>query len=190
MKRGRSDGGSKTGGTGDVKPQYMTMATAVAGAVDDYRIDVFQIPIVRPSSSNNAATIMEMLSIDWYLGVRDVADPTSTHFAFITPNTVRSSGDTSTIATAAEDLADPRTSAFALRQQNQTTSGSTTMNLPIHVDLTDNNGNGMLWAADTITVVKGAISDTTVSETVAKLKYRWVRVGLIEYLGIISQQQS
>jgi len=190
MKRGRNDGGSKTGGTGDVKPQYMTMSTAIAGAVDDYRVDVFHIPVVRPTSTGDSATIMEMLSIDWYLGIRDVADPTSTHFAFITPNSVRSSGDTSTIATASEDLQDPRTVAFALRQQNQTTSGSTTMNMPVTIDLTDQNGNGVLWAADTITVVKGAISDTTVSETIAKLKYRWVRVGLIEYLGIVQQQQS
>jgi len=191
MKRQRmNDGGSKTGGTGDVKPQFMTLAGAVVGAVDDYRVDVFQIPIVRPSAANNKAVIMEMLSLDYYPGIRDVADPTSTHFAFISSNTVRASGDTSTIATAAEDASDPRTVGFVLRQANLTTSGSTVLSMPMHVDLTDNNGNGMLWAADTVTLVSGAISDTTVSETIAKLKYRWVSVGLIEYLGIVAQQQS
>lgn len=188
-KRGGS-GGSVTGGTGDVKPQYMTLGGAIAAAVDDYRIDVFQVPVVRPRAQGESATIMEILSLDWYLDPRDLLESSTTHFGYLASNTPRTSGDTATLATMSEDLGDPRNVGCAIRSANITTSGITLYTMPIHIDLTDDNGNGFLWANDTITMVKGAIADTTVSETICKLKYRWVNVGLIEYLGIVQTQSS
>jgi len=191
MKRGRkSSGGSDTGGTGDIKPQFMTMAGAVAGAVDDYRVDVFQIPVVRPRGKNESATIMEMLSLDWYLSVENIGDAAFTEAAFLTQNTARTSGDTATVGSFAADVGDPRTLGMVILNQTLTTSGSMSQVYPIHVDLTDSNGNGILWGNDTITMVSGAVANATAGATICKLKYRWVNVGLVEFLGIVQSQSA
>lgn len=192
MKRGRGStklsGGSATGGTGDVKPQYMTLNGAIPAAVDDYMVDVFSIPVVRPGSTGDNATIMEILSLDWYLNLNNLGDAAGVQHAFITPNPARTSGDTCTVASISEDAVDPRTQGLAILDTTLTTSGSTTVQYPIHIDMTDGNGNGNLWALDTITMVAGQVNNAVAGRTVCKLKYRWVRVGLIEYLGIVQQQ--
>lgn len=188
-KRGEK-GGSYTGGTGDVKPQYMTLAGGITGAVDDYRVDDFNVPIIRPGAAGDDATIMEILSLDWYLRMEDQADAAVFHAGFLCPNTNRSSGDTVTLASMVVDLADPRTFGYAFESRNLQTSGAFAAQLPIHIDLTDNNGNGMLWAGDKITMVASGLNETSASSTICKLKYRFVKVKLIEYLGIVQQQQS
>lgn len=179
-----------TGGTGDVKPQFMTMAGAIAGAVDDYRVDVFQIPVVRPRGENESATIMEMLSLDYYLSVENIGDAAFTAAAFLTQNTSRTSGDTATVGSFGQDVADPRTIGMVILNMTLTTSGSASTYYPVHVDLTDSNGNGILWANDTITLVSGNVANAAAGATIVKLKYRWVNVGLVEYLGIVQQQSS
>jgi len=189
MKR-KSSGGSVTGGTNDIKPQFMTLAGATAGAVDDYRVDVFQIPVVRPRGKGESATIMEMLSVDWYLSMQNASDTAYLEWAFLTSNTVRTSGDTASAGSMAEDIADPRTFALGATNVSLTTSGSSATLFPLHIDLTDSNGNGILWGSDTITLVSAAVNNGAAGATTAKLKYRWVNVGLIEYLGIVQQQTN
>lgn len=191
MKRGRGEkGGSYTGGTGDIKPQYWSLAGGTQGAVDQYRVDDFTVPIVRPGSAGNNATIMEMLELEWYPIVGNQADPAVHHFAFLSANTNRSTGDASTLATAIVDLADPRTFGFVMQTRNVSTNGGFASDLPVKIDLTDQNGNGMLWAGDKITLVTGGVNQAVVGATICKVKYRFVKVSLIEYLGIVQSQQS
>lgn len=189
MKRRKTSGGSVTGGTGDVKPQYLTMSTSTPGSADDYQVQQITLPVVRPSEDRNA-TIIEFLSIDYYPNVANLADQSSAYAMMLASNIDRSSGDAASAATIAQDIADPRTIAPVFHYNNFTTSGQLSQSVPIHFDFTDNNGNGMLYASDQIFLVGASIGDSVQGFYIAKLKYRFVTVGLIEYIGIVQQQQS
>jgi hypothetical protein len=165
------------------------MSTATPAAGDDYIVQQITLPVVRPSSGQNA-TIMEFLSIDYYPNIANQADNNCAYAMFLASNVDRSSGDTPTPATIAQDIADPRTIAPIFHYNVFTTSGAWATDLPIHFDFTDNNGNGMLYASDQLFLVSASIGDAVQGHSVAKLKYRFVTVGLIEYIGIVQQQQS
>ena len=61
--------------------------------------------------------------------------------------------------------------------------------MPISVDMTDNNGNGILIGTDKLFIVGGAVGDSTAGNTICKMLYRLVNVGITEYVGIIQSQQ-
>lgn len=182
-------GGSKTGGTGDVKPQIMTLSTGNVGAADDYVVNQLQLPVPRFGAQKNRATIFELLWVDWYVSPQDQVDQTATHWAFLSTAVTRADADTATLATLQEDLEEPRNFAIAITQNAMTTSGSFNRTMPIHMPLTDQNGNGVLVATDRIVAVQGSTSDTTVSGSIAKVGYRLVNVGVEEYVGIVQSQQ-
>lgn len=177
-----------TGGTGDVKPQFFTGTSGTAGAVDDYVVNELQLPVPRFGTQRNRATIFEILSLDWYIGIEDT-DSAMSCFAFLTTSTNRSDGDTSTRATAVNDLNDPKTIGFAMYERQFTTSGASVIKYPIHIDLTDQSGNGTLIATDKITIVCGAVANSVGISAVCKIKYRMVNVGVQEYVGIVQSQQ-
>jgi len=189
MKKRRTSGGSVTGGTGDIKPQYLTIAVT-AGAVDDYAVFAASVPILRPQSGVEEATVVELLSVDYYLGIQNYADNTSIDFAFLTGNTDRSSADTSTLASYGQDVTRPQTFAGVLRARGLATSGAQVWEDPITYNFTDDNGNGMLFAGDLLTLVYGNVGGATAGECVAKVKYRFSRVPLIEFIGLVQQQQQ
>ena len=62
--------------------------------------------------------------------------------------------------------------------------------MPIHVDLTDNAGNGMLVATDRIVIYGANTSGTIAGTYVAKVLYRLKEVGIQEYVGIVQSQQG
>lgn len=173
-----------------MKPQYFTMTTAIAGAVATYRVDQFTLPIIRPQDGNNQAVIMEILRADYYLGIRDFGDGANTKAAYMTTNPGRTSGDASTFGSIDDDIADPRVFGAITDTIRETTSGSSYWETPHSVDLTDANGNGMLYASDKINLVYADVAGTTAAAVTCKLLYRFVKVGLIEYLGLLTQQQG
>lgn len=186
----RSYGGSVTGGTGDIKPNVLTATTGTAGAVDDYVVANIQLPVPRFGTQRGRATIFEILAVDWYLAPSDWQDITAVHFAYLTTNTDRVTNDATSAANLVQDLERPQTFAAVIRAQQTTTSGATSAVSPIHVNMTDDNGNGYLVAADRLQIVGGGIADTsTTSVYIAKIKYRMVNVGIEEYVGIVQSQQ-
>lgn len=189
-KRGRSSGGSQTGGTGDVKPQFLTLSTGGAAAADDYVVEQVALPVPRFGTMKTKATIMEILSVDWYLNIADIADVGKTNWAFLSTATSRSDGDTSTLATADLDITDPLVMFFALAHLSSTAAGTFRQEMPIHIDGTDNNGNGILIATDRIFIVGGNVGGTALGNYTAKVKYRLVNVGITEYVGIVQSQQG
>ena len=190
MKRARTSGGSVTGGTGDIKPQILTLDTGTAGSVGDYTVNRTALPVPRFGTMKTKATIFEFLSIDWYINIEDVLDGSATNWAFLTTTTNRVDAEASTLGSAAADVTDPKTFGFALENRQLTTSGAAFLQMPLHIDLTDNNGNGVLIATDQITIVHGNLSGTNVGSVVAKVLYRLVNVGIQEYVGIVQSQQG
>lgn len=187
-KRGRSN--TLTGGTGDVKPQILTASTGVAGAIDDYVVNVIVLPVPRIGMQKNRAMIMEVLKVWWYLAVDDISDLTGAQWAFLTTNTARFNTQTSTAITMALDALEPNTFAMAGFFRTLSTNGATVTNYPAVVDLTDGNGNGILIATDRIFIIGGNIAGTAGATYTCKILYRMVNVGIEEYVGIVQSQNS
>lgn len=189
MKRARSSGGSVTGGSGDVKPQIMTLDTGTAGALNDYVVNRIQLPVSRIGSSKTKATIVEFLSVDWYLNVENNGDNDADEFAFLTTSTTRADADGTSLINCATDITSPNTLAFCMYSRILATTGVVSIIWPIHIDLTDSNGNGVLIATDSINIVGGSIGGATAGSYIAKVLYRLVEVGIVEYVGIVQSQQ-
>ena len=190
MKRARTSGGSVTGGTGDVKPQILTLDSGTAAALSDYTVNRIALPVPRFGAMKTKATIFEILYVDWYMGIEDLADHENTKFAYLTTSTTRQSGDTASFPSAATDVTDPKTFAFVLRDQTLETSGASEVAMPVRINLTDNNGNGHLVATDQLSIVFADVAGSIVASAVAKVGYRLVNVGIQEYVGIVQSQQG
>jgi len=189
-KRAARDGGSVTGGTGDVKPQYLTINTATAAGADDYATGSITVPIIRPSSNTpDQAVIVELLEADYYINIADAADSTAHRGAFLNTHATRVTSDTATLASLALDAQDPTNVGMVTEHGVLTTSGHMLKLYPHKYDFTDQNGNGMLIASDSIILTVGEVGNTASGVSTCRIKYRFVKVGIIEYLGIVAQQQ-
>ena len=189
MKRARTD--RLTGGTGDVKPQILTITTGIAPALDDYVTSQSALPVPRFGAMKTKATIFELLSVKWYLSPENSTDATNnTQFAMLSTVVTRGSGDTSTLQTFQEDIQDPRNFAIVMDTQVLSTNGAWVKDLPMFIDLTDGNGNGVLIATDKLVITGGSISPASVGTYTAKVLYRLVNVGITEYVGIVQSQQQ
>jgi len=138
----------------------------------------------------DTATIMEVLGVDWFLGVENLADVTYTDAGFLTTATSRVDGDVCTLVTLAEDAFNPLVFGMAIESVRISTNGGHTTTLPIHIDTTDGNGNGILIATDRLFVVGGNVSGGTAATYICKILYRMVNVGITEYVGIVQSQQN
>lgn len=190
-KRARGDGGAAiTGGTGDHKPQIMTLDTGIAGAINDYVVNQIALPVPRFGTMKTKATIFEMLWVDWYLNPQNQDDRDHTEFAFLTTSTTRQDGDTSSNNSQVADITNPRTFAFVKRNWDTSTAvGISLLQDPIRIDLTDSAGNGILVATDSLFVVGSGLNNAVVGSYTAKVAYRLVNVGITEYIGIVQSQQ-
>jgi len=74
-------------GLGDVNPQYLTVSTT-AEAVNDYTIQQINLPVTRLGGSKNKAVVFEVLRVDWYLSVGQLASAVSqTYIGFLSTGT-------------------------------------------------------------------------------------------------------
>lgn len=186
----RKSGGSVTGGTGDVKPQILTMKGNAPSAADDYSVTQVNLPVPRFGTMKTKATVFEILHIDWYVNVANISDSQSSDFAFFATQQLRSNGDTSTAASFATDMEDPTTFGGFLRHHTLTTSGELVDSAPHRLDMTDSNGNGYIVATDRLFLHYGGVNQATLGSTVAKVSYRLVNIGITEYVGIVQSQQG
>lgn len=189
MKRKYSSRDTLTGGTGDIKPQVFTIETGVAGAVDDYVVGTFVLPVPRFGTMKTKATIFEILSIDYYMAIRNNNDNAVVEMCYLTTSTNRTSGETCNLGAIVLDVSLPATIAPVVRTSTLSTNGATSFTFPTHVDMTDGAGNGILIATDRIIIVGGGVGNTLAGNYIAKIKYRMVNVGIAEYVGIVQSQQ-
>jgi len=179
-----------TGGTGDIKPQILTMTTPVAAGTSDYTLRQINLPVSRFGSQKTKTTVFEILSVDWFMAIEDMLDTIVVNWAFITTNVSRVQDETASLATLREDLEDPLTLAFAVSNHNVVTTGAWQHTMPIHIDMTDGAGNGVLIATDRVFIVGGNLNGAAPGGYIAKVKYRLSAVGITEYIGIVQSQQG
>jgi len=171
--------------TGDVHPQWLVQDVVLA-AVDDYAVGEFQLPVARIGGSKTKAIIMEILRVDYYFHIEDDNDNNHASSAFLTTAPSRSEGETCTLVSMAVDMARPLNFANAYEKSLL----GTRKELPVSVDTSDGNGNGMLIATDRLVLVYGDVDSTAVSSCSVHIMYRLVEVGIKEYVGIVQSQQG
>lgn len=185
-----SYGDQLTGGTRDVNPQFLSgrIATAVANTAVELTLGT---PIVRVGQDNAShATIMEILKIFVDLPTTDnetaAPNPHGSTFSISTT----SSGATPAIVT----LDNPRGLAFAQHVVRNafTAAGSALLDIvndTVEIDLTDGAGHGVLVATDNLFVQFTTVGFNAVNAAAFKILYRFKRVSLVEYIGIVQSQQ-
>ena len=180
-----------TGGTGDVKPQILTISSGTPASLNDYTVQQHSLPVPRfTGQPKDTSTVFELLSADWYLGLEDISDTEATNFGFISTIASRATGDTVTFNTLADDANNPNVLALAMTHRGIVTTGRVEFHMPIHIDLTDGAGNGVLIATDRIFIVAGNSGGTAVARATVKLLYRQTNISVIEYIGIVQSQQG
>ena len=188
MKRARGNSSDLTGGTGDVNPQLLS-DSITQSAADTTTTQQVVLPIQRiAANAPSTAIVMEVLKI-WvqnaaFGDVGNVAETSkSQNLVFSTRNT----------GTTNQSLADP--AVFAVIRTTQqgawTAAGSYAyqeFNIQT-VDLTDGAGHGILIATDSIFVQAVSAATGNANMMQWKILYRWKRVSLAEYIGIVQSQQ-
>ncbi len=193
--RKRRRGGSHTvahmlhGGTGDLKPQYMTISTIRAGSVDDYTATRISLPVSHFGDQKSRTTIFEILRVEWYLNADDAADTANSNIGFLSTTLINPTGKTCTLASMSDDFANSLVLAPAMRHIQLLTSGVFQVTWPICIDTTDSAGNGILVATDVLFITHGNVAGNAVGRVTAKVMYRLSSVGITEYVGILQAQQ-
>jgi len=182
--RFKTSGGSLTGGTGDVKPQIMTVGVPASTGINDYQVVEFNVPRII-MGSRDSATVMEILRVWFYVGIQDASDASSRLSGNLSTALIRNQDDPVSLASMVNDVINPTVFAAAWEDRQ---GASFSQSLPMTIELSDNNGNGVLIATDKIFVTMGMLANTAVSDGVVKILYRMVNVGITEYVGIVQSQ--
>lgn len=188
-KRGRGAGESLTGGTGDVNPQYFNM-TSSAAITTSFATTTVPTPINKFPEGSGRVVIMELLKAFIYFNGPPVAitagDVLSERVYVTTKNFA---------TTEPTNAADGTIILNAKLEYDSTAATASTgfINLqPITMDLTDGAGHGMLVATDNLYL--GIIATTAARPynltVTAKIIYRFKKVSLQEYIGIVQSQQN
>jgi len=187
-KRARGSAASKmlTGGSGDVKPQILSIPRVLPSLDQTFSVPI-AMPVPRVGVQQNKATITEILRCWIYIVGGDTSSET---WAYLSTISLRAGGATVTYANAMQQIADPHTFAGGGRTFLIVTSGGTTAVDPeVVIDLTDGNGNGILVATDEIFFEGGSANAGVGIVFFAKILYRVYDAGILEYVGIVQSQQ-
>ncbi len=174
---------ARASGLGDVNPQILTLNTIGVGP-DVYSVDQVALPVARIGGAKTKAVVFEILSVNWYLAIGDVGNLIQTNFATLSTVVSRIDGDAASDTTFATDFGNPVNFAgvFSHRAQVGATGGAMEQ-YPIHIDLTDQDGNGMLVATQAIIIMGGNTSGTAATPRVSRSVNDTLNSG--DYLGVV-----
>ena len=177
-----------TGGTGDVNPQYMAGSLTLSAA--NTFTEVTQgTPIVRVGpQTGGQAIIMEVLKV--FVNF----PPIDLDAAGATPRTFTFTATTSSQGTAQFGLENGQTLVFLQKTIRNafTAAGTGILDIgvdPLVYDMTDNAGHGVLVATDNLFLGGNTTNQTAASVFAWKILYRFKKVSLVEYIGIVQSQQ-
>lgn len=187
-KRARAGGDTLTGGTHDVNPQYLSGKLTLSAANTETAVEL-GTPIVRVGpQTGGEAIIMEILKVYADLPEVDNQNAAATtrvfNISFATASVIGTTvgfDNTKVFAWFNRSLINAFTAAGT-----GTLSASTD---PMVFDCTDGAGHGILVATDNIFVTANTTNQTNASAFTFKILYRFKRVSLVEYIGIVQSQQ-
>ncbi len=179
------------GGTGDVNPQWFNLTGNATGLATAYNENGNVLPRERLPYGNKSQ-VMEILKVQFTRpGNQTIALTAATFSSLRMYLTTSSFGTTEPVITQLGG----KVIAFN-RWEVANTAAAPAVNIAITsindiIDITDDAGNGLLVATDSIFV--GAIEvGLTVAANASygcRVLYRWKNVGLSEYIGIVQSQQ-
>lgn len=189
MKRARANSseGGLTGGSGDVNPQFITNSVTQSAA-DTATSTQITLPVQRLPESGAKALVMEVIRVYFQF-------PTFGAFAAAGESTDRMTIALSTknFGTTATDMDEPTVFAIArvVRQGAFTAAGTYGYQEDaIKVwECTDGAGHGILIATDAIYAQCTSTGTGNANQIKFKILYRWKKVSLAEYIGIVQSQQ-
>lgn len=174
----RGESLSLTGGTNDVKPQYLSFVASQSGS-DATTTTTQALPVLRNfQTGGNRAQIVEILKV--YFTPDDLAEVDGSLNCFLTTKNL---GTVATNASEASVIAN-----FTIRTR-LTTSGLIAPMFPFVVDLTDGDGNGILVATDNIYAQVSSTTTSLTNSVRVKVLYRIYGASVTEYVGIVQSQQ-
>lgn len=188
---------SLTGGSGDVNPQMMVMGPVTQPGNDTFIEQGFPIPRQMLPSSDGTVTVMELLKVIW--DVNTVISTTAGTYTVYNGLATRSIAPPNSASTYRTYKAN--TGILSVSEISTVTLGAPTTNVAVVVDppiqdLTDGSGHGILVGTDNLFVtVISAVANNGLSNTgvinvaICRIIYRWKRVNLLEYIGIVQSQQ-
>lgn len=167
-----------TGGTRDVKPQYLTFSITESAA--DTTTTVTQaLPVLRNfTSTGGRAQVIEVLKVYISFGAQSEVD-----------SVMQLCLTTKSFGTTVVSASDPNVFAYVVVRSGITTSGTFQQVYPVIIDLTDGAGNGLLIATDNIYAQIFSTGTSAAIGANVKLLYRISGASLTEYVGIVQSQQ-
>ena len=174
-----------TGGTDDVNPQLMTLWITQTGV--DTATHVENVLPVSRIPGEEETTVMEILKVFFESSdftIRET-DQTKEQLCLL------STGGPASATT------DPKVFAFYsvdgregwVTTATGTAVGTTMKQEPYIVDLTDGAGHGILIATDTVFINLVSSNIGVAVSATCKILYRFKRVSIVEYVGIVQSQQ-
>lgn len=182
---------SLTGGTGDVKPQILTLDTPFTTNINRVVAAKIPLPVSRITSRGKRAQILEILKVWFYPGLDNIEDANLVMAGQLSTKLIFPTESVATTPILANLCREPTVIASFMSRGVFQTAGASNVIFPVARDLTDNAGNGVLVATDNIFVTFGFV-DLTIVDPVrmsVKILYRFVNVGIEEYVGIVQSQQ-
>ena len=175
-----------TGGTKDVNPQFVS-GSVTLGAANTYKQETVPTPIVKVGQTQGSAVILEILKV-----MVDGPDVDLDNAAATTRTATLQFTTNSQSAIAPFSLS-TMFAYYSKATRNAFTAAGTGIlydeTSPYVLDLTDGAGHGVLVASDNI-FIGGVTSGYTGAATFTyKILYRFKRVSLVEYIGIVQSQQ-
>lgn len=175
-----------TGGTGDVSPQIMTTVILNLTAANTFTETNIPLPINRFPESSGKVVIMEILKVWFFTSELDANNAAGGSVAL---TSIR----LSTASLTTINQADAR--VIATQEKNWRgafSAGGTSLAVSIEpqpIDLTDGAGHGVLVGTDNLWLGMITTGFTAAASGFAKILYRFKRVSLQEYIGIVQSQQ-
>lgn len=186
-KRGRGSE-SLTGGTGDVNPQWFTML-ASANFTTSPATTTVPTPINKFPEGSGRVVIMEILKVLLYISESSLTNyVAATGYQYEVYLTTKNYGTTEAPVSDGNVICKFQRDTFA----DAASTGRVAYDWPMIIDLTDGAGHGMLVATDNLYLQILATSASVPSASFATLKilYRFKKVSLQEYIGIVQSQQT
>lgn len=175
-----------TGGTGDVNPQILTTPIVNQTAANAFTEAAFPLPINRFPETSGKVVVLELLKVWFFMSEADSVNSAGGNNVILT---VRMS----TASLPAINANDPRVIATQEKvwRGSFTAGGTAVTSLiePQEINLTDGAGHGVLVATDSMFLGIVTFNFTAAGSFFAKILYRFKRVSLQEYIGIVQSQQ-
>ena len=162
----------------DVFPQFMSFSV-LTSAADTGTSARVQLPVARDPAAKRI-TVVEVLavSVDWTNKPTGANDSIFASLHFRDPGTTQ------------EEYSNPNLWFQQELSIVLTTSGSSTQIFPLHTRYDTGGGKGFLVATDSIFAFVNSASIGAATAAHFKVLYRFVSIGLQEYIGIVQQQSA